>query len=143
MCVFFTKQIFFLRLTNRGCCGIICLYVFIFCIYYFVKKPLLKGSFNMRKVSGESTLKDFDLDTALQSEGESITFSACVHKIKKMGGFAFVILRTARYLIQSVHDEKSCPDSLDEIREGCYVTVSGTVKRMSVPITERRYTFPP
>ena len=56
----------------------------------------------MEKINGNDILCEFDLEEAKNSEGKEIEISACVHKVKKMGGFAFVILRTARYLIQSV-----------------------------------------
>ena len=83
----------------------------------------------MIKVSGSTVIGEFDLAETLEKDGQETEFSACVHKVKKMGGFAFVILRTARYLIQSVYDEKECSDSLDGIKEGCYVTVKGIVKK--------------
>lgn len=88
----------------------------------------------MEKITGTQLLKDFDLEAAKAAADGKTEFSACVHKVKKMGGFAFVILRTARYLIQSVYDEKNCSDSIDDVKEGCYVTVSGTVK-----LEERAY----
>jgi nondiscriminating aspartyl-tRNA synthetase len=42
-----------------------------------------------------------------------------------MGGITFVILRTARSIIQSVYDSKVCADKLSGIREGCFVDVKG------------------
>jgi nondiscriminating aspartyl-tRNA synthetase len=45
-----------------------------------------------------------------------------------MSGFAFVTLRTGRYLIQSVYSESDCKDTLDGVREGCYVKVTAAVK---------------
>ena len=83
----------------------------------------------MEKINGNDILCEFDLEEAKNSEGKEIEISACVHKVKKMGGFAFVILRTARYLIQSVYSPETCPDSIDGIKEGCFVTVKGTVRR--------------
>jgi len=82
----------------------------------------------MLKVSGKELTEEFSLQKALNSCGEDIEVSACVHKVKKMGGFAFVIIRTARYLIQTVYSPDTCADSLDGIREGCFVKVVGTVK---------------
>lgn len=81
----------------------------------------------MKKVSGQSVIHEFRIEDALSHAGESIKFSACVHKVKKMGGFAFVILRTGRYIVQSVYDEKECSSSLENVKEGCYVNVSGKV----------------
>ena len=56
----------------------------------------------MEKINGNDILCEFGLEEAKNSEGKEIEISACVHKVKKMGGFAFVILRTARYLIQYI-----------------------------------------
>lgn len=81
----------------------------------------------MKTVSGQSIIHEFRIEDALSHEGESIKLCACVHKVKKMGGFAFVILRTGRYIIQSVYDEKECSSSLENVREGCYVSISGKV----------------
>ena len=82
----------------------------------------------MEKIDGKTLIYEFDLDEAKKSEGSKIVISACVHKVKKMGGFAFVILRTARYLIQTVYSPETCPDSIEGIKEGCFVTVKGTVR---------------
>lgn len=83
----------------------------------------------MLMVSGKELVCEFDLEDALGRCGEDIEISACIHKVKKMGGFAFVILRTARYLIQSVYSPEVCENTLDGIREGCFVKVCGTVKK--------------
>lgn len=82
----------------------------------------------MEKIDGKTLIYEFDLDEAKKSEGSEIEISACVHKVKKMGGFAFVILRTARYLIQTVYSPETCPDSIEGIKEGCFVTAKGTVR---------------
>jgi nondiscriminating aspartyl-tRNA synthetase len=67
-------------------------------------------------------------DTELRENiGGEITFSACIHKIREMRSFAFVLLRTGRYVFQSVYSAEACKDSLDEIKEGCYVKIKGKV----------------
>ena len=38
----------------------------------------------------------------LAAAGQEINLKACVHNIRELGGIAFVVLRTGRYLIQSV-----------------------------------------
>ncbi len=82
----------------------------------------------MKKINGDQLIEEFDLENAKSMQGKEIEISACVHKVKNMGGFAFVILRTARFLIQSVYSPDSCSDSIDGIKEGCYVTVKGIVR---------------
>lgn len=83
----------------------------------------------MVKVSGNDLLKEFDLEDALANVGKDIEVDACVHSVKQMSGFAFVTLRTARYLIQSVYSSENCSDPLDGVKEGCFVKVTAEVKK--------------
>ncbi|MCL2054256.1 MAG: aspartate--tRNA(Asn) ligase [Oscillospiraceae bacterium] len=80
----------------------------------------------MKKVTGLNPTTEFELSEA--KAGQDITVNACVHSVKQMSGFAFVRLRTARYVVQAVYTSSDCSDSIEEIKEGCYVTVTATVK---------------
>ncbi len=60
--------------------------------------------------------------------GAAVTLDACVHKVRDMGGFAFVMLRTARYVLQAVWQPGVCREDLTGVKEGCYVTATGTVR---------------
>lgn len=80
----------------------------------------------MKQIDGQKLIHEFTL--ADLADGGEITLSACVHKLRKMGGFSFVILRTGRYILQSVYNADCCKGDLGELCEGAYVTVSGTVK---------------
>lgn len=82
----------------------------------------------MMKIDGSKLVEEFDLDKALNSVGSDMEISACVHKVRSMSEFAFIILRTGRYLIQTVYSPENCPDSIDEIKEGCFVKIIGTVR---------------
>lgn len=82
----------------------------------------------MLKVGGKDIIGEFTIEDAKSKVGGEISMNACVHKVKAMGGFAFVILRTGRYLIQSIYTEGECADPISDIREGCYVSVTGIVK---------------
>ncbi len=59
------------------------------------------------------------------SPEQPVTLRGAVHRIRPMSGFSFVILRTARELVQCVADPEHV--SLEGIREGCTVEVSGLV----------------
>lgn len=83
----------------------------------------------MVKVGGNDLLNEFDLEEALSKVGQEIEVCACVHSVKQMSGFAFVTLRTARYLIQSIYSAENCSDSLDGVKEGCFVKVKAEVKK--------------
>ncbi|MGI6212927.1 MAG: aspartate--tRNA(Asn) ligase [Christensenellales bacterium] len=73
-------------------------------------------------------LKDVFSPEMLIPEKE-IQFGCCVHKIKKMGAFAFIILRTGRYTVQSVYEPEVCEGSIEGITQGCYVLIKGIVKQ--------------
>ncbi|MGN0554059.1 MAG: aspartate--tRNA(Asn) ligase [Oscillospiraceae bacterium] len=83
----------------------------------------------MVKVGGNDLLNEFDLEDALSKVGQEIEVCACVHSVKQMSGFAFVTLRTARYLIQSIYSAENCSDPLDGVKEGCFVKVKAEVKK--------------
>ena len=51
-----------------------------------------------------------------------------MHKIRQMSSFAFIILRTGRYLMQAIYDPSVCAEKMDGIREGNFVSVTGVVK---------------
>lgn len=61
--------------------------------------------------------------------GEEVSLRASVHKIRQMSGFSFVILRTGRYLLQSLYNPEQCKDAIDELREGNFVFVKGVVTK--------------
>ncbi len=60
---------------------------------------------------------------------KEIEIGCCVHKVKKMGAFAFIILRTGRYLIQSVYEPEICTSNIDGITQGCYIKIKGQVRQ--------------
>ncbi len=84
----------------------------------------------MERISGKTLVDELTLETLENAVGGTVSFSACVHKIKKMGGFAFIMLRTGRYVLQSVYTEE-CSSNIDELSAGCYISLSGEVKRES------------
>lgn len=63
---------------------------------------------------------------AAQTPEVPVQLTGAVHRIRAMSGFSFVILRTARELIQCVADHERVP--MEGIREGCTVRVSGHVQ---------------
>ena len=79
------------------------------------------------QIDGDVRIPEFDYEKARNQIGQEIEVKACVHKIRQMSGFAFVILRTGRYLLQAVHSAEDCKDSITGLREGNFVAVSGIV----------------
>lgn len=82
---------------------------------------------NFLQVDGKTLTKVFSLEEAKDNVGNEIEFKACVHKVRQMSDFSFVVLRTSRYLIQSIYNPVVCKDSLSGIKEGCFVDIKGTV----------------
>ncbi|MBP3359646.1 MAG: aspartate--tRNA(Asn) ligase [Clostridia bacterium] len=80
----------------------------------------------MQKISGSKTIHEILLSDL--KPGAEVNFSCCVHKIRDMGVFSFIILRTGKYILQSVYDGKSCVKPMDGLCEGAYINITGTVK---------------
>lgn len=81
----------------------------------------------MRKIEG-SQQEVLDFNRILDHDGQDISVCGAIHKIREMGNFAFVIIRTARNLVQGVYTAESCTFPLSDLQEGCCVKVMGTVK---------------
>lgn len=61
------------------------------------------------------------------SIGKTVKLQGSVYKIRRMGGFAFVILRTRSALVQCVYSEDFSSFALDELKEECCVIITGKV----------------
>lgn len=88
----------------------------------------------MQKIDGVDIKEVLDIDRIKKgiecnnNKESSITIEACVHKIKRMKEFSFIILRTGKYLVQSIYEPKQCKSDIDTLKEGCYVRVKGYVR---------------
>jgi len=69
-------------------------------------------------------MKKLFIESLPEKKGESITVKGWIHKIRKMKGFAFVILRDKSGVVQLVIDEGQM---LDAISHECTVEVTGEV----------------
>lgn len=63
----------------------------------------------------------------VQSNAE-LTINGSIYRIRDMGTFAFIILRTGRHLVQCVYDPEVCKFELSKLQENDSVEVTGTVK---------------
>lgn len=82
----------------------------------------------MLMVSADKLIGEFTLSDALNNIGKTVELKACVHRLRKMSGVSFIVLRTAFCTIQTVYSEKDCKDSIQGLREGFFVWVKGTVQ---------------
>ena len=78
----------------------------------------------MNTINGEIKITDVPYSEFKNHDGELVSVSGYIHRIREMTGFAFVILRTARDLIQCVYapefseyrwDEKLCEEACVKI----------------------------
>lgn len=83
---------------------------------------------DMLMISTDKLIKEFTLAEAKAAMGKEVEFEGCVHRIRNMGSIAFVNVRTARYVFQTVYSADKCADSIEGLREGYFVKVKGTVK---------------
>lgn len=87
-----------------------------------------KSDGNLLMVGTDTLKSEFSLEEALNSIDKEIEFSACVHRVKKMGNISFILVRTAFNVIQTVYSPETCSDSIDGLHEGYYVWLKGVVK---------------
>lgn len=65
----------------------------------------------------------------LEHAGEIVEIHGSIYKIRKMRGFAFVLLRTAKHVIQCVYSEEKASFSLEELEEeSCVIFRAEVVK---------------
>lgn len=82
---------------------------------------------NIMQISPEKLKKEFEISDALDNIGKNITLDCCVYKIRNMSGFSFIVVRTGRYLLQTIYSNENCSDGIDGLKEGFFVNITGTV----------------
>lgn len=82
---------------------------------------------NIMQISPENLKKEFEISDALDNIGKDITLSCCVYKIRNMSEFSFIVVRTGRYLLQTIYSPENCKDSIEGLKEGFFVNITGTV----------------
>jgi nondiscriminating aspartyl-tRNA synthetase len=65
---------------------------------------------------------------AAPAEGETIAFHGIIYRIREMSGFAFVVIRTARELVQTIFEPDAASFALADIHEGDAVNVRGAAR---------------
>lgn len=61
------------------------------------------------------------------ADGTTVTVVGCIHRIREMSDFAFIILRTARRLFQCVYEPSKTDFELSSVKEGDYVRLTGAL----------------
>ena len=81
---------------------------------------------NMERIGTQRKKAEIDVTRLSEYIGETVTLHGSVYKIRKMSGFSFVILRTARYTVQCVCDRQEVLRQLQE--EACVELTAEVVK---------------
>ena len=82
----------------------------------------------MQSIDGVSLKTVLDVEGIKKNPDELVVIEACVHKIRTMSEFAFVILRTGRYIIQAIYEADRCRADINDLKVGAYVRVKGHIR---------------
>lgn len=80
----------------------------------------------MERIGINQGKKELEITKLNQYIGETVTLHGSIYKIRRMSGFCFVILRTARHTIQCVCDR---PAIMAELQEEACVEIAALVVR--------------
>ena len=91
-------------------------------------------------ITGEQTKTTVAFSEFEQYENQVITVKGTIHNIRMMSDFAFVILRTAREMIQCVYAESFSDYRMsDDVKEECAAKVTGKVVAGETKDGSKRY----
>lgn len=82
----------------------------------------------MQHIDGASLKTVLDIEAIKNNPDELVILEACIHKIRAMSGFAFIILRTGRHIVQAIYEKESCKMGIDQLKVGAYVRVKGHIR---------------
>ena len=82
----------------------------------------------IKMMNGERNERTVAPERLQEHIGECVQIHGSIYKIRKMRGFAFVLLRTARKVVQCIYSEEKARFSLEElIEEGCVIFTAEVV----------------
>lgn len=81
---------------------------------------------SMERIGSGGRCAEVEVTRLSEYIGELVTLHGSIYKIRKMSGFSFVILRTARYTVQCVCDRQEILEQLQE--EACVELTAEVVK---------------
>ncbi len=82
----------------------------------------------MIKVCGDGAKTSVTIEELKAKVGGTVTVEGCVHRVRDMGSIRFFILRTGRFLLQTVYAADECDCSVDDVKVGCYVRMAGVLR---------------
>jgi len=81
----------------------------------------------MEKINGILTSTHVEVEELKNHINQTVKIHGMVYKIREMSGFAFVIIRTKRTLLQCVYSEEFSQFPLNELKDNMSVVISGQV----------------
>lgn len=76
-----------------------------------------------------SEIKNIEAEELGNNVGSTVLIHGSIYKIRKMSGFAFVLLRTKRKIVQCIYGDEFSAFSLDELQEeNCIVLTADVIK---------------
>ena len=109
---------------------IFCAYLF-YLIFESVCRKIIKKSFErhfMQEITGVISQTSTPYSEFKNHVGEVVTIKGAIHNIRDMSDFAFIIVRTARELIQCVYSPEFSDYRLTaEVTEQCSAKITGKV----------------
>jgi len=82
----------------------------------------------IKTMNGEITKQTVVPECLQEHMGEQVQIHGSIYKIRKMRGFAFVLLRTARQVVQCIYSEETADFSLEElVEESCVILTAEVV----------------
>ena len=83
----------------------------------------------MITIKSELTSAHVEAEELINHVGQTVLLHGVVYKIREMSGFAFVLLRTKRALLQCIHSRDFSTFPLGELKENMSVIIRGEVVR--------------
>jgi nondiscriminating aspartyl-tRNA synthetase len=81
----------------------------------------------MIHISGEYNNKFIEPEELIHDIGNQVRLCGSIYKIRNMSGFAFVILRTKRMMVQCIYSKDFSEFALEELKEEACVIITGEV----------------
>lgn len=82
----------------------------------------------MKKITGIFEYKTVEAEELKKHIGQQVRIHGSIYKIRKMSGFAFVLLRTKREVVQCVYSSEVANFSLEElVEESCVIFTANVV----------------
>lgn len=82
---------------------------------------------NMKMITGMKETRYINAEELGKYIGDEVYVKASIYKIRKMKGFAFVLLRTARTVVQSIYSAQEAKFPLERLKEECCCRVHARV----------------